>query len=386
MTTELRIVIVVLLVCSVATPALAYQSPEAVVIAMDIDMSLVVSGSIATPDGPASHPGPTGPQMFDVRSSLGVVSPYNAPSMGLLFTGNVDNIIEDYDYLGDGRAGDYVTLTFDIEVPILANSFSFNFNFLSREFPARVGASVTDTFVVFSTSNAYMGQIVFDAFGNLVTVQNALFVIDGSNDPNLLVGTGFDQNGATGWLTTIAPCDPGEIMTLSFEIYDGADGTLDSGVLLDNFSFWEAEIPTDWPFHWTGEGFPDQWTGDDDFSDDDDSAGDDDDSAGDDDDSAGDDDDSTGDDDDATDDDDSLEEEREGDDVGECEDGADNDFDGDFDCNDSDCSGAPVCTESDESAGSCDCSTSGAGRSSVGILFLFVGAVLRSRRRLPQQS
>jgi hypothetical protein len=40
--------------------------------------------------------------------------------------------------------------------------------------------------------------------------------------------------------------------------------------------------------------------------------------------------------------------EREGDDAGECEDGADNDVDGNFDCDDSDCAGSPVCDDGDE--------------------------------------
>jgi len=39
--------------------------------------------------------------------------------------------------------------------------------------------------------------------------------------------------------------------------------------------------------------------------------------------------------------------EPEGANPGECTDGADNDFDGDYDCNDSDCSGSPDCLESD---------------------------------------
>jgi hypothetical protein len=252
---------------AVSSPAVAEESPEAVVTAMDIDMSLVISGSIATPDGPAAHPGPTDPQMFDVRSSLGVVSPYNAPTMGLLFTGDVDQITnytgafgDDTDFCPtcngpDQSAGDYVTLAFDIEVPLYANSFSFNFNFLSREYPEWVGSAFNDTFEVFLSSNAYSGQIVFDAFGNAVTVNNALFVIDSYNDPTQLPGTGFDQDGATGWVTTIAPCDPGEIMSLSFEIYDVADGVWDSGVLLDNFAFSEQEVP-DGP--WTGDDTPDE--------------------------------------------------------------------------------------------------------------------------------
>ena len=38
----------------------------------------------------------------------------------------------------------------------------------------------------------------------------------------------------------------------------------------------------------------------------------------------------------------------EGDDPGECEDGADNDADGDFDCDDEDCAGAPVCGDTND--------------------------------------
>jgi hypothetical protein len=66
--------------------------------------------------------------MFDVRATLGVISSWNAPTMGLLSTGNVNNIeaLEDYDYPGSGpdsSAGDYVTLGVDLDVPSFANSF-----------------------------------------------------------------------------------------------------------------------------------------------------------------------------------------------------------------------------------------------------------------------
>ncbi len=40
----------------------------------------------------------------------------------------------------------------------------------------------------------------------------------------------------------------------------------------------------------------------------------------------------------------------EGDEPGECSDGADNDRDGDFDCKDSQCAGAPACTQAEPSA------------------------------------
>jgi len=44
----------------------------------------------------------------------------------------------------------------------------------------------------------------------------------------------------------------------------------------------------------------------------------------------------------------------EGDAVGECDDGADNDRDGLFDCDDPDCFGAPICVGDDDSAGDDD--------------------------------
>jgi len=43
--------------------------------------------------------------------------------------------------------------------------------------------------------------------------------------------------GATGWLTTQAPIQPGEQFTIEFMIWDAGDGILDSSVLLDHFQW-----------------------------------------------------------------------------------------------------------------------------------------------------
>ena len=232
-----------------SAPAAAEQPIEAVMAAMELDMALIPASSIDTQGSSAT--------MFDVRSSLGVISPYNAPTFGLMSTGNVNNVeaLEDYDYPGSGpdtSAGDRAAFSFDIEVPEYANSFSFNFFFLSREYPEWVGSAYNDTFEVHLSSNAYEGQIVFDAFGNEVTVNNALFsVVDAAS----LAGTGFDADGGTGWVTTIAPCEGGETMHIEFEIYDVADGVWDSAVAMDNFQFSEDDPPNDGP--WTGDDTPD---------------------------------------------------------------------------------------------------------------------------------
>ena len=243
------IVLVLALLLPCPPAALAEEVPEALLAAMEVDATQVVGGSVETPNSSGL--------MFDVRTTLGVISAVNAPTMALLSTGNVNNIedLEDYDYPGSGpdtSAGDHATLAFLLDVPVWANSFSFDFFFLTREYPEWVGSEYADTFELNLDSDAFSGQAVFDAFGNPVTVNNALFSV---TDAASLAGTGFDADGGTGWVTTIAPCTGGETMYLEFEIYDVADGVWDSAVLLDNFQFSETEPPEDGP--WTGDDTPD---------------------------------------------------------------------------------------------------------------------------------
>lgn len=58
-------------------------------------------------------------------------------------------------------------------------------------------------------------------------------------------GAGNDTStngGATGWLSSQAPVQPGEAFTLELMIWDTGDGILDSSVLIDNFSWAEGEV------------------------------------------------------------------------------------------------------------------------------------------------
>jgi hypothetical protein len=69
-----------------------------------------------------------------------------------------------------------------------------------------------------------------------------------------LSGTGFSDpgqfcnsqqssgGGATGWLTTSAPVQPGEVMTIEFMIWDTGDASYDSSVVLDNFVWSPAPV------------------------------------------------------------------------------------------------------------------------------------------------
>ena len=237
-------VLPIMLVAAAGAPGLAHAiaSPADVLAAMEVGSSYIVPGSISTPGSQAT--------MFDTFENLGALTPNDPQGMGFLFTGDVQRLpgdLMDYDYPAPGFSsedGDHATLEVQLQVPPFANSFTFDFNFLSREFPDWVGGIFNDHFEVWLTSQAFTGQICFDSAGNLVTVNNGFFVVDGRQSPFVLDGTGFDRHGATGWVTTQAPVVPGEVITLSFEVFDLGDGVLDSGVLLDRFR-WSIEDPDD---------------------------------------------------------------------------------------------------------------------------------------------
>ncbi len=167
---------------------------------------------------------------------------------------------------------DLVDLRATIKVPANAQGFSFDFDFWSGEWPEYVCTHYNDTFVAFLGSKAFHGgtadNISFDANGNTVSVNNGFFdrctagtrtgcagsvtaTATCPGGPGELRGTGFldpgiycggmtsTGGGATGWLTSTAPLQPGEVMTIDFIIWDTGDVNWDSSVLLDHFQ-WSA--------------------------------------------------------------------------------------------------------------------------------------------------
>ncbi len=146
------------------------------------------------------------------------------------------------------RVNDYTELQLVLDVPANANSFSFDFNFMSVEFPEFVCTSFDDTFLAMLESQAYTGNVSFDAQGNRMSINVGFFdKCRESLDPACtgdeeLIGTGYQgaQGGGTGWLTTTAPVVPGEKIFLTFMIFDEGDHILDSSVLIDNFR-WHIE-------------------------------------------------------------------------------------------------------------------------------------------------
>jgi putative metal-binding protein len=159
---------------------------------------------------------------------------------------------------------DYTELKLVLDVPPNANSLSYDFNFMSAEFPFYV-CQFDDQFLAMLQSEAFTDcdptlhpkgcNISFDDQGRPVTINIGFFdvcavntsypVTSNCTGDAELAGTGFighgnPTHGGTGWLHTIAPVKGGETATLTFYIFDEGDWAWDSLVIIDNFQ-WGAE-------------------------------------------------------------------------------------------------------------------------------------------------
>ena len=175
---------------------------------------------------------------------------------------------------------DDVALELQVRVPTNAAGYTFNLKFYSFEFPDWVCDThgYNDQFVAlvsppptgsYVPSGSTFGNVSFDSNNHPVSVNLGFFdVCDpstpqrfaancrktaGATCPALpssycplgvgdLQGTGFDvwhttvgPAGATRWLVTQAPAQPGAVITIRFAIWDAGNGQFDSTVLLDNF-------------------------------------------------------------------------------------------------------------------------------------------------------
>ncbi len=137
------------------------------------------------------------------------------------------------------RVHDLYQVTVELTAPQTAQSFSFDFNYFSAEYPEYIQQDFNDTFYAIlraeSTHNGAPTNISFDANSNSIEVDNNYFENQFHPIPNW--GTGFDFHGSTGWLRTSWPIRGGETFTLTFSVHDEGDGIFDSLALLDNFAF-----------------------------------------------------------------------------------------------------------------------------------------------------
>jgi hypothetical protein len=172
-----------------------------------------------------------------------------------------------------GGVYDVMGVTLKIKVPKNAGGVSFDFDFYSSEWPEYVCTTFNDQFVAWLQSAAWSGKgtdlnASFDEAGNPISVNTpflnrctpgtptgCLGSVTGTSKcaagPADLQGTGFYNLGtyctsqstggaATGWLTTFAPVQGGEEITLQLIIWDTGDAYWDSTVLLDGLKWYGA--------------------------------------------------------------------------------------------------------------------------------------------------
>lgn len=182
--------------------------------------------------------------------------PTDGGDFAILSTGNVAEVDQPGVFASTTLGGaavrgdtdrDVTILQVDLSVPAESNCLSFDFRFLSEEYPVYVGSSFNDAFVAeldsstWTTSGSTISapdNFAFDADDNVVSINSTGI---GGMTPEDGVGTAFDggldggdSNGAaTTLLSASTAVTPGD-HTLYFSLFDQGDQALDSAVFLDN--------------------------------------------------------------------------------------------------------------------------------------------------------
>jgi hypothetical protein len=197
------------------------------------------------------------PTAVQVRNDLGIITPVRGTSFVLLSTGvagaglNGNATPEPGTDFGDvGEPGDATSLQLTMQVPVGATALSFQYNFLSTEYPEFVGTIFNDTFSV--QVDDLSGTRTF----NVATVNSAKFFpisdtrgkasgfdlfTDDPTNVDTVFGTGLPDAGLTDFQTFSVPVTENSTITVTFKVQDTGDGILDSAVLLDAVQFFSID-------------------------------------------------------------------------------------------------------------------------------------------------
>lgn len=231
--------------------ALLAASPADAVVSTTGDpaaLAASIAGPGANVTGAAFTEVPAGGTPHAVSTTPLAGLPTDGSSFAVLTTGNAA-LADDPNAapnsgadLGDtsprgGSVRDASVLRIDLNVPATANCLSFDFTFLSEEYPEFVGGAYNDAFIAeldtstWSTSGNDISapdNFAFDAAHNVVSV-NAVG-LGGFSAANA-VGTTYD--GATPRLSAARQVSPGA-HSLYLSIFDMGDGIYDSAAFVDN--------------------------------------------------------------------------------------------------------------------------------------------------------
>jgi hypothetical protein len=192
-------------------------------------------------DNPDDKPLPA--PMSPVPGSGGV------PFMGCDGMGDCSDTLWSQWLSGGSAANDLLWLQLQVEVPGGTHGFGLDFAYFSEEFPLSVGTTFNDMFVVWSSSETYVGNLcLVDEAPCTVT---GLWPVAYQGLDAELDGTGFSaprsgDGGATGWFRIKGSAAPHELLELTFALFDMGDEELDTLVLLDGFG-WDCEGCTPTP-------------------------------------------------------------------------------------------------------------------------------------------
>jgi len=176
-----------------------------------------------------------------------------AEDPSLVGTGDCSNTLGSQ-WSAGGGAHDYAELRLTAKVPDSADALVYQFAFFSAEYPAWInrGAAWNDMYVAWLESEAWTGNVSFDAYGNPIT-SNGVFLdyLDAESplcerspcEAPELDGFAMDGHAGTRWLETVAPVVPGEEIELVFSIFDLSDALFDSVVLLDGVHWGCTDLP-----------------------------------------------------------------------------------------------------------------------------------------------
>lgn len=145
---------------------------------------------------------------------------------------------------------DPADLRLQLLAPTNAKSFSFDFRFMTAEYPEYYCSVFNDGFAAMVKSSSYTKRknVAYGSQGEFISVNVSFWSIcediadysGCSESPATVDGSGFGSDaatphGATRWLSTTVPVQPGETIELQLAVWDEGDGILDSTVIIDNF-------------------------------------------------------------------------------------------------------------------------------------------------------
>jgi hypothetical protein len=225
------------------TPAYATSTALAMATALFENQTLITGASYTTIADPA--------QTAVFNTALAGFPKGGDTSFAVMSTGDTASIpipdsFANTAYPGGNIRGnsdyDVVILKIDFNVPAGINCLTFQFRFLSEEYPNFVGSQYNDAFIAeLDTSDWTTSDGTITAPNNFATVSganvsvNSLPMSAANGAGTAFDSAGFGSGGAStlGFLAAQSPLTPGS-HSLYLSIFDQSDHILDSAVFLDD--------------------------------------------------------------------------------------------------------------------------------------------------------